>query len=134
MDGVENLQKGDLLVIYRTKDDKGPAKYRAVATSICAVEEIKLKSEFNNEQEFINYTKSYSVFKENELKELWKQKGIVVIRFTYNFALNKRIIRDRLINEVGLDGNKYWGFFELSDDEFDIIIKKGEVNESFIIN
>ena len=39
MKGIEQLRRGDLLLIYRTGDGKGPAHYRAVATSICTVEE-----------------------------------------------------------------------------------------------
>ena len=31
------MMPGDLVVIYRTKDDKGPAWYRAVVTTVCTV-------------------------------------------------------------------------------------------------
>ncbi len=134
MQDLDVLQRGDILVVYRTGDGRGPAKYRAVATSVGVVEEVKKKSDFKTENEYLDYCKTYSVFEESELKEWFKQTGIYVIRFTYNFALNKRIIRDKLINDIGLDPNKYWGFFKLSDKDFDKIIEIGEVYESFIID
>lgn len=134
MQDVAALKKNDLVVIYRTGDGKGPAKYRAVATSVCAIEEVKQKSDFNSIKDYLDYCKTYSVFEINELKEWYKFNELFVIRFTYNFALNKRIIRDLLINEVGLESNRYWGFFELSNDEFSKIIKLGEVDEGFIIH
>ena len=55
-------------------------------------------------------------------------------RFSYNIALPKRIIRNDLINEVGLNENAYWGCFELSDVQFKSICQLGRVNENIIIN
>jgi len=66
---VSPLKRGDIVVIYRTKDDKGPAWYRSVATSICVIEELKSKRDFESEKEFVDYCKPYSVFTEKELKK-----------------------------------------------------------------
>ena len=134
MPGTANLRKGDLLVIYRTNDYLGPAKYRSVVTSICQVEEIKTKRDFANIREFISYTNSYSIFDEDELVNWFStRKDLIVIKMTYNIALTKRVTRQYLLDEVGISPNIYWGFFQLTDDQFNSIISKGEIDENIII-
>ena len=64
----------------------------------------------------------------------WYNRGYCrAIKFTYNIALNKRITRHDLIEEVGLDRNEYWGFFELSDSEFWEIVRRGDVDSDYFI-
>ncbi|WP_163832269.1 N-acetyltransferase [Spartinivicinus ruber] len=135
MSGVESLCKGDILVIYRTSDKKGPAHYRSVATSICVVEETKDISCFSTLDEFIGYTASYSIFKKRELEAFYSEKKYpTIIKFCYNVALSKRVTRGEMIDDLGMSANQYWGFFELTESQFEGIIKKGKVNESLIIN
>jgi len=38
MQAVQSFQKGDILLIYRTNDGQGAARFRSVITSICVVE------------------------------------------------------------------------------------------------
>ncbi|MCI5168693.1 MAG: GNAT family N-acetyltransferase [Candidatus Electrothrix sp. GM3_4] len=52
---VQSLMPGDALVVYRTQD-RPPAWYRSVATSLCMVEEVKDKSSFDSLTDFLNYT------------------------------------------------------------------------------
>jgi hypothetical protein len=135
MPGVENLKNGDSLVIYRTKDEQGSAYYRAVATSICVVEEVKTKKDFLSLEEFLKYCVDRSVFTEAELREYYQTwYKIVVIKMTYNSALKNRIIRKRLIEEVGLNSQERWGFMGLTTDQFRHITKLGEVSANIIIN
>lgn len=134
MPGTANLRKGDLLVIYRTNDYLGPAKYRSVVTSVCQVEEVKIKRDFANVTEFISYTNKYSIFDNGELTNWFStKKELVVIKMTYNIALTKRVTRQYLLDEVGISPNIYWGFFQLNDAQFNSIISKGEINENIII-
>lgn len=63
------ITKGDILLIYRTTDGLGPARFRSVATSVCIVEEIKRPSDFKTEAEFLKYTNAYSIFNEQDLKD-----------------------------------------------------------------
>jgi hypothetical protein len=134
MRGMENLKRGDILLIYRTSDGQGSAYYRAVATSICVVEEYLDIRSFNSQDDFMKYCRPYSVFTENELSDLWRTKKYHhVLRFTYNIALKKRIIRGDLINEIGLNSD-YWGFMQLNERQFISIAKKGLVNESLVVN
>lgn len=135
MPGTAMLQKGDLLAIYRTNDYLGPAKYRSVVSSICQVEEIRTKNDFANVSEFINYTNKYSIFDKDELLNWFStKKDLIVIKMTYNIALTKRVTRQYLLDEVGISPYIYWGFFQLTDVQFNSIISKGEINENIIIN
>lgn len=134
MKGVEGLKRGDVLIIYRTKDG-GSAEYTAVATSFCVVEEYRSIFDFKNEAEFLEYALPYSVFSESELKKLWLSKEYPkIIRFTYNVSLNKRPIRKVLIEDVGIDRNAYPGFLQIDSKKLKRIAELGKVDESIIIN
>lgn len=129
------LQRGDLVLIYRTNDGEGPAYYRSVATSVCTVEEVKTRESFDSIDEYIRYCKAHSVFKEDELRGWYNRNGnLVIIKMIYNVALSKRLNRKTLIEEIGLNGGAYWGFLELNDAQFKDILTKGEVHESIIVN
>lgn len=134
MPKTANLRKGDLLVIYRTNDYKGAAKYRSVVTSICQVEEVKIKSDFKNINEYIDYCEKYSIFREDNLRTWYRKDDVVVIKMTYNIALGKRVTRGMLIEEAKVSSYIYWGFFQLTDLQFNYILNKGEVNENFVID
>lgn len=134
MPKTANLQRGDLLAIYRTSDRMGPARYRSVVTSICQVEEVKVKSDFTNANEYIDYCKKYSIFDENDLKKWYKNDAVVVIKMTYNIALEKRVTRGMLLDEAKISPTLYWGFFQLTDAQFGYILEKGKVNENFIVD
>lgn len=130
MDQVENLKYGDIVVLYRTADNtRGSAEYSAVATSICVVEGIKKQSEFSSFDEFYMYASKYSVFNRNDLFYWYKRGKCKAIKMTYNGALKKRIVRHDLIEKIGLERNQYWGFFELTNEQFKAIAQKGEVEK-----
>jgi len=131
---VNKANRGDILVIYRTCDNVGPAEYRSVATSICIVEEVKSKGEFSNFEHFFKYANTYSVFDEASLKEWYSRKKFYTIKMTYNAALTKRLTRQKLADEVGLIREVRWSFIKLSNDEFREIVRLGEVNEGIVIN
>ncbi|MBW4461945.1 MAG: hypothetical protein KME47_17145 [Nodosilinea sp. WJT8-NPBG4] len=135
MDGAKLLKSGDALVIYRTGDGLGPALYRSVATSLCMVEEMKTKSSFGSLEEFLKYCLSRSVFTEEELTNFYRSwNQFYVIKMTYNAALKNRIIRQKLIEEVKLNPNAYWGLMKLSPNEFSKISMLGDVDDSLILN
>ena len=132
---IENLKKGDLLIIYRIKDDNAPnANYSSVATSLCVVEEYRHISSFT-EEEFIKYCKPHNIFTEDELREYYQRKKYPkIIKMTYNISFKKRVILDTLRGIVKRESEPYWGFVSLNDDEFQQILKAGEVNESIIVH
>lgn len=144
MYGCVSLKPKDLLLIYRTSDGQGPAKYRSVVTSVCEVQEIKTRRSFKDVTEFIKYSSAYSIFAEKELKEFWEEidprtkmpKQLYVIKMTYNAALGKRVINDDLKNKygIGITPGTYWGFIPLTDDQFQNVLKGGNVNENIIVD
>lgn len=135
MRNVESLKRGDLLVVYRTKDDQGSAWYRSVATSLCVVEEVRTKRDFPSLEEFLKYCESRSVFSREELTVYYNTwYKIVVIKMTYNAALHRRIIMKQLVEEVGLSRSDYWGFRLLTSQQVKHIAQLGEVNDSLIID
>jgi hypothetical protein len=132
---VSALREGDILVIYRTSDNLGPAEYRSVATSVCVVESLRSRRQFRDEEEFIRECRSYSVFSEAELREYWKDfSRLFVIKFTYNVALRKRLTRKRLCDEVGIDRSARPSFLQLTDEQFNSIVRLGDVPESLIVD
>ncbi|MEB6182484.1 N-acetyltransferase [Enterobacter roggenkampii] len=135
MSDVELMKPNDIIVIYRTSDNQGPAYYRSVATSLCVVEKVRNIHSFVTEKEFLDYCARYSVFTESELKNFYKTKKYpYIISFTYNLALPKRLNRAKLISEIGLNPQAYWGVMKLTNEQFNNVVKLGGVNESIIIN
>ena len=132
MDEVRNLKYGDIVVIYRTREMGRSAEYTAVATSICVLEDIKEQSEFNSFEEFFEYVNKYNLFDRSDLRFLYNKRNCIAIKMTYNIALKKKIVRHNLIEEIGLDRAQYWGFFELTDDQFENIVQRGGVNKALI--
>jgi hypothetical protein len=133
MNGTDQLRNGDILVIYRTTDGQGPAHYRSVATSICVVEDIQNIHNFPDQKSFLKYSSSYSIFSDDELKDFYSSKKYpTIIKFSYNLALVKRVTRGQMIEDLGIDA-PYWGFFQLTDTQFNGILEKGKINESLIV-
>ncbi|WP_300827114.1 hypothetical protein [Helicobacter sp. UBA3407] len=135
MQGIENLKRGDLLIIYRTKDDNAPnANYSSVATSLCVVEEYRYISSFT-EEDFIKYCKPHNLFPKEKLKQYYKNRQYPkIIKMTYNVSFKKRVILDILREIIKRESEPYWGFVSINDDEFQQILRAGEVNESIIIH
>lgn len=131
---VHPLKRGDILVIYRTRDEGKSAEYSSVVSSICVVEDVRYQSDFENFEDFYSYATKYSVFDRTELKEWFDAGGSYTIKMTYNAALSKRLIRRKLIEEIGIERDMYWGFFQITDDQFIRILKEGGVLESIVID
>lgn len=129
MQGVEELKKGDLLVMYRTAENGRTAEYSAVATTVCTVTDVRKQDSFINFEEFYSFTSRYSVFDRGDLEYWYRRGGLKVISLVYNFPLKKRIVRHELIEKIGLKRDIYWGFFQLSDEEFVDIVMQGQAIE-----
>ena len=124
MQGIEQLQRGDTLLIYRTASG-GSAYYTSVITSVCVVEEVIHISSFKTEAEFLEYCAPYSVFSKLELIDFFRRKKYPwLIRFTYNLALTKRSNRKVLLEEIKLPRNIYWGFFRITTEQLVNILKQ----------
>lgn len=137
MRGMEKLKNGDILIIYRTAEKGTSARYSAVFSSVCVVEELKYLDEFHTYESFYEYCKKYSIFTESELQTIYKEKKYkYVIKMTYNIALTKRIVRARLI-EMGImsdDRTFYNGFGRLDFGQLINVFRESHSNESIIID
>lgn len=134
MKGVLNMLSGDLIIIYRTRDNNS-AEFSSVATSICTVVEVMDISNFRSLNDFLQYCGKGTIFTQEELVGFWNNKRYpYIIKMLYNAPLQKRIIRKDLIERIGLDRNNYFGYLTLTDKQFYNILEMGEINESFIIN
>ncbi len=127
------LKRGDIVLTYRTTDIPGRAWFRSVVTSICVVEDVKKRGNFTSVDDFVRYAEAYSVFSEAQLREYYRNPNMVIIKMTYNLPLTKRLNNASLIQEIHISPD-YWGFFRISDEQFDNIVKLGECNENYFID
>lgn len=82
----------------------------------------------------MNYTNRYSVFKEYELRRWYRTRNcFIVIKMLYNIAFTKKVINKVMKEQVGLNP-EYWGFFKLTDAQFDKLLELGEIDERYIID
>lgn len=51
----------------------------------------------------------------------------------YNIAFTKKVINKVMKEQVGLNP-RYWGFFRLTDVQFDKLLELGEINERYIVD
>ncbi|KHL94560.1 acetyltransferase [Paenibacillus sp. IHB B 3415] len=131
---VQRTSRGDVLVMYRTATPGQAAEYTSVATSVCVVEEVKSQNEFGDFDSFYSYASTYSVFDKDDLRYWYNKGGCYTIKMTYNAALSKRLIRRKLIEEIGLSRSQRWSFISITEEQFDDILREGGVSESIIID
>lgn len=121
MRGLRSLSVGDIVVIYRTKDESaGNAYYSSVLTSFCTVTDVKGPGQFNNFDEFYRYCKPYSVLSREELQTYYSNSNSTVVTMVYNTAFKHRLTNKFIQENIGKP--EYWGFFELGYDHLRTII------------
>jgi hypothetical protein len=131
---VYRANPGDILIMYRTRTEGQSAEYTSVATSVCVVEEVRSQSEFADFEEFYSYATTYSIFDRSDLRNWYERGTCYTIKMTYNAAFSKRLIRKKLIEDIGLERGTRWSFMKLTDQQFFSILEEGGVSESIIIN
>jgi L-amino acid N-acyltransferase YncA len=132
---LTRLRPGDIVVIYRTTDKPGLAKYRSVATSVCVVQEAFARKDFGSEQEFVDFALEHSVFSEAELRERYNDgEALYAVKMTYNAAFPRRPIRKVLLEDVGISVHPKWDLRPLTDEQFINIVDRGALNESIIVD
>ncbi len=125
--GLRNLHKGDIIVIYRTKDDNAAnAYYSSVLTSFCTVTDIKYPAEFSDFDEFYRYCKPYSVLSREELREYYSNNRSTVVTMVYNVAFKHRLTNRFIQEHIGKP--EYWGFFELQYSHLRTLIAASGIN------
>ena len=130
---ITNYKKGDIIAIYRTGDSGKSAEYSAVVTSICTLCDVKDINEFENKEEFFKYCSDRTIFKLKELEYFWNTKKYpYIITLLYNSALNKRIIRKELIEEIGVSRLERIVVSPLEDVQMCEILDRGGVSNLII--
>jgi predicted nucleic acid-binding protein len=134
-----SIDKGDILVFYRTAEKGKNAYFSAVITTI-AIAEGKI-DKIANESDFILKCRKRSVFTDDELKKYWnynEKYRPFIINFLYvcSFLVGKRMNRKKLLDLGIISGseNELRGLKQISIDQFDLIIKETQTNESIIVN
>lgn len=119
--GLRSLNVGDVIVIYRTKDDNAAnAYYSSVLTSFCTVTDVKYPAQFSDFDEFYRYCKPYSVLSREELREYYVNKRSTVVTMVYNVAFKHRLTNRFIQEHIGKP--EYWGFFGLRYDHLRTVI------------
>ncbi len=123
-----DIYAGDVIVFYRTG-----GRYKSVVTTICVVEnKIEHIQDVNH---LISLCKKRSIFSDKELAEYWNHKKFIV-NFLYLYSLRKRLNMQKLIDlEIIASVNDApRGFEKITKEQFELILKESEADESFIIN
>lgn len=127
-----NLRTGDIIIFYRTG-----GYYQSVVTTIAIVENII--TDIPDSGRFVELCGKRSVFTEQELLEQWNYKPRYkpfIVNFLYAYSFSKRITLKRLI-ELGVIPDiksAPRGFMQITNKNFNDIIREVGLNESIIIN
>ncbi|OZG59890.1 hypothetical protein BLEM_2065 [Bifidobacterium lemurum] len=129
------LRVGDRVVIYRTSDRAGMARYRSVVSEICTVAEVRNLNSFEDKEEFFRFIKGRSVFTPEELEEFWTKKRYpYVISLLFNFPLRKRPTRQDLLDHNVLAGNNRLTCLPLNTQQFTTILDLGDADEGYVVD
>ena len=122
---------GDILVFYRTG-----GYYKSVVTTIGEV--LEVKTNFQDENDFILYCRKKSVYPEQALREMWRYSARkpFVVNFLYAYSFPHRINMKELIDLKVLTGvnDAPRGFKPITKEQFEIILKETRSDESFIVD
>ena len=122
---------GDILVFYRTG-----GYYKSVVTTIGEV--LEVKTDFQDENDFILYCRKKSVYPEQALRDMWRYstRKPFVVNFLYTYSFPHRINMKELIDLKVLLGvnDAPRGFKPITKEQFEIILKETRSDESFIID
>ena len=122
---------GDILVFYRTG-----GYYKSVVTTIGEV--LEVKTDFQDENDFILYCRKKSVYPEQALREMWRYSARkpFVVNFLYDYSFPHRINMKELIDLKVLTGinDAPRGFKPITKEQFEIILRETRSDESFIVD
>lgn len=134
-----DIDKGDIIIFYRTATEGRSGYYTSVITTI-AVTESKIDN-IKDEDDFILKCRKRSVFTDQGLREFWNwnpkyRPFIINFLYVHSFPKGKRINRQKLLELRIIIGEKdeLRGLKEISRDKFDLILKETGTNESLIVN
>jgi predicted nucleic acid-binding protein len=134
-----NINRGDIIVFYRTAAKDRSAYYSSVITTI-AIAEGKITN-IADENDFILKCRKRSIFTDQELKRYWNwnpryRPFIINFLYTHSFPTGKRINRQRLLELGVISGTKdeLRGLKKITKEQFELILQQTGTNESIIID
>ena len=134
-----NINRGDIIVFYRTAAQDRSAYYSSVITTI-AIAEGKIVN-IKDENDFILKCRKRSIFTDEDLKKYWNwnprsRPFIINFLYTHSFPTGKRVNRQRLLELGVITGgqDELRGLKRISKEQFELILKETGTNESLIIN
>lgn len=134
-----NIEKGDIIIYYRTAANDRSAYYTSVITTI-AIAEGKI-TDIQDENDFVLKCRKRSIFTDAQLKKYWNwspryRPFIINFLYTHSFPTGKRINRKRLLDLGIISGEKdeLRGLKKITKEQFELILQETETNESFIID
>ena len=135
----KDIKKGDVIIFYRTAAGGRSAYYTSVITTL-AICEGKIE-DIKDENDFVLECRKRSIFDDNGLKEFWNYNPryrpfIINLLYTRSFPTGKRINRQKLLELGVLTGgeNEIRGLKKITKEQFEIILKETETDESIIVN
>lgn len=134
-----NINKGDIIIFYRTAAQNRSAYYSSVITTI-AIAEGKITN-IVDENDFILKCRKRSIFTDEELRKHWNwnpnnRPFIINFLYTHSFPTGKRVNRQRLLELGVISGTKdeLRGLKRITKEQFTLILKETGTNESLIID
>jgi len=133
-----NIQKGDIIIFYRTAAAGQSAYYTSVITTIGVAEE-KIDG-IKDENEFILKCRKRSIFSDDYLKEFWNYSKyrpfIIKFIYIYSFPIGSRLNRKQLLDLKIITGedNELRGLKQITKEQFLTLLKETKTNESVIVN
>lgn len=128
-----DYKSGDIVTIYRTAEPGQSAEYSSVLTTVCTLKEVIDINSFDSELNFLMFCKERTIFKETELKRFWREKKYpYIVTLLYNVALNKRIIRKEMIEQIGINRFARIVAYEITDSQMNKILEMGRSDKDFI--
>ncbi|MDD5673924.1 MAG: PIN domain-containing protein [Chitinivibrionales bacterium] len=127
-----NLQSGDIIIFYRTG-----GYHKSVITTIGVVE--SMIDQIPSETIFIEKCGKRSVLPPEELSKWWNynpQNRPFIVNFLYAYSFPHRINLQRLI-ELGIIPDYQSaprGFYRIKPEQFNVILKETNTNESIIVD
>ena len=127
--GGRDINRGDIVLFYRTGHDGSNKKYTSVLTTVCIVDEVK--SSFASKEDFLAECQNRSVFTKEELASFWdkKRNSLIVLKFIFVKSMEKRPILGFLWdnNIVAAPGGPR-SFTKITDSQFDMIMQEAQTD------
>ncbi len=124
---ARSMNPGDFLLIYRNGTTPGRKKYESVITTLGVIQDVQY--DFPTKAAFLECCENRSVFSKEELDDFWKTKRdkLLVVKFIAIGSLSQKVTLEYLWNHnIIIPPNGPRPFDQISDEQFDIIIKKSK--------